>query len=311
MQSNSGISSWTGKRFYQGWNSILFKFFTRSRKDSFALSGSLLASGASLPTRPGLAHVDRFPPSRSLVWSFTLEQAFRKPMSAAFSWDWPVTNPLDKCAFSFFIDLSWGQVLLMFREISNVTGCCSMPPSFMCSVKHPQKAKVLSSSPTGEEARRDCFIIRKHLASQSYNQTVSVCWHHFVEEHWKRLCDRMKVHSNLSSKHIEPSSVDASNFLSNRCCWKKKPSTGSKLGATSIMDLHRVPAVVEGFSADAFLNLGFDQCRPGRTPQRWWKHLPTPQNRLICYWRTLPEDAELLLIPPAELSWGNQLGRSC
>lgn len=48
----------------------------------------------------------------------------------------------------------------------------------------------------------------------------------------------------------------------------KKNSTGSKLGATSIMDLHRVPAVVEGFSADAFLNLGFDQCRPGRTPQR-------------------------------------------
>lgn len=131
-----------------------------------------------------------------------------------------------------------------------------------------------------------------------------------MEEHWKCLCERMKVHSNLSSKHIEPSSVDASNFLSNSCCWKKKPSTGSKMRATCIMDLHRVPAVAEDFSADAFLNLGFDQCRPGRTPQRWWKHLPTPQNWLICYWQTLPEDVELFLIPPAELSWGNQPGRS-
>lgn len=105
---------------------------------------------------PSWAHVDRFWPSRSLVWSLILEDAFRRPMSAALSWDWPVTSPPVKCAFSFFIDLRWGQVLLMFKEISNVTGCCSMSPSFMSSVKHPQKAKVLSSSPTGEEAQCDC-----------------------------------------------------------------------------------------------------------------------------------------------------------
>lgn len=105
---------------------------------------------------PSWAHVDRFWPSRSLVWSLILEDAFRRPMSAALSWDWPVTSPPVKCAFSFFIDLRWGQVLLMFKEISNVTGCCGMSPSFMSSVKHPQKAKVLSSSPTGEEAQCDC-----------------------------------------------------------------------------------------------------------------------------------------------------------
>lgn len=147
VQSSSEIQEEIISRLEQHFIQILY-----SIKGSFALSGP----PASLPTRPRLAHVDRFWPSRSLVWSFTLERAFRRPMSAARSWDWPVTNPLDKCAFSFFIDLSWGHVLLMFKEISNVTGCCSMSPSFMSSVKHPQKAKVLSSSPTGEEARCDC-----------------------------------------------------------------------------------------------------------------------------------------------------------
>lgn len=57
-------------------------------------------------------------------------------------------------------------------------------------------------------------------------------------------------------------------FSQTAAAWekKKKNSTESKLGATCIMDLHQVPAVVEGFSADAFLNLEFDQCRPGRIP---------------------------------------------
>lgn len=110
----------------------------------------------------------------------------------------------------------------MFKKMSNVTVCHSLSLSFMSSVKHPQKAKVLSSSPTGGEARCDCVCPSGRTSFPSRIIRLLVFVDTTLWMNIGNVCNRMNVHSNVSSKHIEPSSVDASNFLSNSCCWKKE-----------------------------------------------------------------------------------------